>query len=318
MEEADPYTSAYRTAEPMAPQQADPRSAEIPAGWRSISGSERRKKVDSVASLNEMAERDLAEFMSETSLANNLFGYSPQTENFRNSVNEDEYVPGPSDMWNRNFSEIRERSLPAPANPMYTNVSNIPLFLPQGPPLSAVLHQSHSGYGPPTGPLTSPPNFIPVTPVVSRPSSLGMPVMPSSIPVHHIPSHMVAISNPLLRSVHSPPNPQTPPYPASKSPTMAEESPRLRERAPPPARERVRERAHAVKSEDTASAPLRQSVKPESIPAPSVSPDSTPTASNVPAVPPTKADASRPDENGKPAVSTRLARPYLRPSCVCA
>jgi hypothetical protein len=291
----------YRTAQQMAPQ-PDPKFAEFTAGWRSISGSEKRKKVDSVASLNKMAERDLAELMSGSSLANNLFCYSPQAENYRDSLNSSEYDPGPSDIWNRDTIEGLERPIPAPANPSYTNLSNFPLHLPQGPPVSAILQQSRSGFGLPEAPVTSQKNYNPATPTHSRSSPMGMPVMPPAISVHYIPSDMIAIPNLIMRA---PTNTQTPPFPSSLRSPIPYESPRFRERAPPPTRERIRERTQAVTSEDhhesNAHVPNRQPTHPEQTTVPSrnapVSTSPAPTTT-IPIAPPSTAAEKRPDENG--------------------
>ncbi len=237
--ETDAYAPTYRTAEPME-QFIESKSAEIPAGWKPVSASDRRKKVDSVASLNEMAERDMAEFMSESSLANNLFGYSPHQERQENLLDEEQFSGQGNMIWNRNFIEVRERSVPAP-NQMY---GNVPLYLPQGTPMSAILHQSHSSYGPPSGPITHSPTFFPVTPILPHSSPSGMSAIPTAIPVHHVPqNHFVAIQNPGLRAVQSPPSAvmiQSFPLPANKSP-LHDESPQLRERHQP--QQPVRERA---------------------------------------------------------------------------
>ena len=292
--DGSPYEATYRTAEPMAPAQSiDPRSSEIPAGWRSITGAERRKKVDSVASLNEMAERDMAEFMSESSLANNLFGYSPQSENYGNVYNDEENFPVPTDLWNRNFVELRERP------PLYTNLSNVPLYLPQNLPISTAIQQSHPGFGPPAGPVASSPNYVPLNPILSR-SQVGIPMLPAAIPTHHIPQNLVAIANPIFRSVQSPPNQATPGF-ITKSPP--EESPRLRERALPSAREQVRERAQPVKSEEKIverDIPYK-SPKPTSV-VPAVqppAPPATPPSTAAPIKAPIPAAKKPDDENGE-------------------
>jgi hypothetical protein len=248
MMETDPYAPTYRTTEPIEPF-IESKSSEIPMGWKHVSAPDRRKKVDSVASLNEMAERDMAEFMSESSLANNLFGFSPQPERKEILLDEGQFSGQGNMIWNRNYLEVRERSIPPP-NQIY---GNVPLYLPQGTAMSAILHRSHSSYGPPSGPIASP-TYFPVTPVLPSPS--GMSAMPTAIPAHHIPqNHFISIQNPGLRAAQSPPNAvmiQTFPPSANKSP-LHDESPRLRERPlqpPQPVRERAqdftRERSQPV------------------------------------------------------------------------
>ncbi len=254
MMETDPYAPMYRTAEPME-QFNESKSAEIPAGWKPVSASERRKKVDSVASLNEMAERDMAEFMSESSLANNLFGYSPLPARQENFLDEENFSGQGNMVWNRNFIDIRERSVPPP-NQMY---GNVPLYLPQSTPISAILHQSHSSYGPPSGPITHSPTFFPVTPILPHTSPSGMSAVPTAIPVHNIPqNHFVAIQNSGLRVVQSPPSAvmvQSFPPRANKSP-LHDESPRLRERAQPQPQQPTREHAQDFSRERSQPPPV--------------------------------------------------------------